>query len=461
MKSPKSDTRPRLDSNDRMMIGLIGLVVFIIFAALSNITIPIAACVGLVFFGLIQFYGLMPRTDEAAIANKKAKEVASANMFGEKAISEGLSDGMWIINPIGQIIYGNSAASNIWPDVKIGQRYNAHIRSTPIQKAIEQTLAGKNVDPLAHHMESPTDRHMQIYFKPLQPAQESNPKFRHALIVFHDETALLKSNIMRGDFLANASHELKTPIASLLGYIETLRGHAKNDPAAQEKFLGIMQEQAERMQRLINDLLSLRQIEQVEHLAPKDKVDLSKAIKQALDAVTPMAKKRDVSLKVPELKPIWVTGNSDELTQLCVNIIDNAIKMSPPKSVINLEAKDIPCWRPHHLSLANETGAKARTRLLVPPLDADCPYAALTISDDGPGFTKEHLPRIGERFYRVAGDRSSRDKGTGLGLAIVKHIILRHRAGLYVKTLNAADILPEDNARTGTSFTAFIPMALD
>jgi len=276
MKSPKSDTRPRLDSNDRMMIGLIGLVVFIIFAALSNITIPIAACVGLVFFGLIQFYGLMPRTDEAAIANKKAKEVASANMFGEKAISEGLSDGMWIINPIGQIIYGNSAASNIWPDVKIG----------------------------------------------------------------HDETALLKSNIMRGDFLANASHELKTPIASLLGYIETLRGHAKNDPAAQEKFLGIMQEQAERMQRLINDLLSLRQIEQVEHLAPKDKVDLSKAIKQALDAVTPMAKKRDVSLKVPELKPIWVTGNSDELTQLCVNIIDNAIKMSPPKSVINLEAKE-------------------------------------------------------------------------------------------------------------------------
>lgn len=477
LKGPSDADRvvpnPRLDSSDRAIITVLGLLVLVFMAAFANISILIALIGSLAFTVLVQIYGRLPRHDFQSDAERKANRVREANVFGERAIAESLPDGIWIINPTGQIIYANAAADKIWTKTTPGQRLTTLIRSTAVQRGVKDAQAGQSVAPISYHVDTPTDLHLQIFISPLQPAGEDDPRHRHALIVFRDETVLKKTTAMQGDFLANASHELKTPIASLLGYIETLRGHAKNDAKAREKFLVIMQEQAERMQRLISDLLSLRQIEQVEHIAPTRKADIAQAAQRALDAVSPLAAKRGVALHWTPHDPLYVIGNADELTQLCVNIIDNAVKMSPKGATIHIALDHVPQWRPQAFQLSKQAQPTARTRMIITPPVTERAYAVLRISDAGPGLSPDHLPRIGERFYRVAGDRNSREKGTGLGLAIVKHIVMRHRGGLHVKTQSAPEVgrlgdiatsAPRDDKatpaviKTGTEFTALIPL---
>lgn len=464
---------PRLDGADRVIIALIGLGVMLIMAAFTQTHFLIALGSALIFTVLVQLYGRLPRHEFVSHSERRRLGPTDDNIFGERAIAESLLDGIWIVNPIGRIIYANQTAKDIWGKIEIGQRMTTVTRAMVIQTVVNDALEGRFVDPVRYHSETPTDLHLLISASPIQPSGNDDTRYRHALVVFRDETTSEKAAVMQGDFLANASHELKTPIASLLGYIETLRGHAKDDPAAQDKFLGIMQEQAERMQRLISDLLSLRQIEQVEHIAPSGKADFAQAAQRAIDAISPLAHKRGVSLKALDLSPQWVIGHEDELVQLCINIIDNAVKMSPKGGTISVTLSRSDSWRPQSLSLRADDNERTQTRLIVAPPNTKRPYVVLHVIDEGPGFSKDHLPRIGERFYRVMGDRLSREKGTGLGLAIVKHIIMRHRGGLHVKTLSK----PKDDAfgmdidtnpafedaaiKTGTQFTAIIPAASD
>ena len=140
----------------------------------------------------------------------------------------------------------------------------------------------------------------------------------------------------RSDFLANASHELKTPVASLLGYIETLKGHAKNDEEAREKFLSIMHTQAERMQHLINDLLSLLKIEQIEHIVPNQAFDLSQSVETALETLSPLAFKRNIKINFPPSGTKFVKGDYDEIVQVIINLVHNAIKISKKNTHINI-----------------------------------------------------------------------------------------------------------------------------
>jgi len=268
-----------------------------------------------------------------------------------------------------------------------------------------------------------------------------------ALIFFYDITEYMLVDSQRADFLANASHELKTPIASLLGYIETLRGHAKDDPAAQDKFLGIMQSQAERMQRLINDLLSLRRIEQIEHIAPSETADLHLAAKAAIEAVEPLANKRKIKVSLKSKKKRLVIGDQDELIQLVLNLLDNAVKISIEGTKVNISIDYVERWSPGQAFSESGFSETAASRRIVAPTRTDTAYYVLKLRDNGPGFSREHLPRIGERFYRIAGDLSSKEKGTGLGLAIVKHISRRHRGGLLI----------ESGLGEGTEFTVLLP----
>ena len=272
-----------------------------------------------------------------------------------------------------------------------------------------------------------------------------------ALIFFYDVTEYMLAHSQRADFLANASHELKTPVASLLGYIETLRGHAKDDPEAQEKFLGIMQSQAERMQRLINDLLSLRRIEQVEHIAPHETADLYLAAKTAAEAVDPLAKKRGVNIKFSGAKNALVTGHQDELIQLILNLLDNAVKISNANTEVTISIEHTEQWRPGQAFSGTQFSDEASNRRIVSLVATDQPHYILRLRDQGPGFARDHLPRIGERFYRIAGDLSSKEKGTGLGLAIVKHITRRHRGGLLIQS----------GIGEGTEFTVLLTAAQD
>lgn len=240
-----------------------------------------------------------------------------------------------------------------------------------------------------------------------------------ALIVLHDTTALRRAERMRADFVANASHELKTPIAGLAGFIETLRGPAREDTAARERFLGIMAEQADRMRRLVDDLLMLSRIEQHEHARPAAAVDLGPALRSVLDLLQlkASARKVKIELDLPSDLPSAI-GDRDELIIVFQNLIDNAVKYSRPATVVLVQAR---------------------------PSGKD--RVAIAVKDEGDGIPAAHLPRLTERFYRVDTARSRQLGGTGLGLAIVKHIVNRHRGRLDIQSTPGK----------GSAFTVTLP----
>jgi two-component system phosphate regulon sensor histidine kinase PhoR len=269
---------------------------------------------------------------------------------------------------------------------------------------------------------------------------------RLALLTFHDETEVRRVERTRVDFLANASHELRTPLASLSGFIETLRGHAKDDAAAREKFLGIMQAQADRMARLIADLTSLSRIELDEHVPPRGVVDLGLLVGEAVEAAAPLGAQRQVKLdwRSCAVQPALVRGERDQIVQVVQNLLDNAIKYSPDGGSVRVEMQS------GLTDLGAAAGQEGVPRLsLVAPDSSQQTYAALRVSDLGPGIARQNLPRLSERFYRVDGQKAGARAGTGLGLAIVKHIMNRHRGGLVVASTEG----------DGSTFTAYFPMA--
>ena len=216
---------------------------------------------------------------------------------------------------------------------------------------------------------------------------------------------------MRADFVANASHELRTPLASLKGYVETLQGKAKDDAEARARFLKIMEEQAERMSRLVDDLLSLSRVEMREHLPPSDDVDLGPILREVAQALEPVATRAGITLNLAAGEgEMVVRGDADELTQVFQNLIHNAIKYS-------------------------DTGGKVEIVLRREPATSGRPPGLrVDVVDDGPGIPPQHLPRLTERFYRVNAAASRQKGGTGLGLAIVKHILNRHRGELVISS---------------------------
>jgi two-component system, OmpR family, phosphate regulon sensor histidine kinase PhoR len=234
----------------------------------------------------------------------------------------------------------------------------------------------------------------------------------------------------RADFVANASHELRTPLASLIGFIETLRGPAADDAPAQQRFLGIMAEQAERMNRLVDDLLSLSRIELTEHQPPIEPVALDELLPRMAAGFEPHVALRRITLQVdvaPDL-PL-VAGDEDQLAQVVQNLLDNAVKYGRDTGTVLLSAT-----RP-------QAGGNWPSR----------PGVLVTVRDDGPGIAREHLPRLTERFYRVDKGRSRTVGGTGLGLAIVKHIINRHRGQMLI----------ESDEGLGTTITLWLPAQVE
>ncbi|MGI9452922.1 MAG: ATP-binding protein [Geminicoccaceae bacterium] len=253
---------------------------------------------------------------------------------------------------------------------------------------------------------------------------------RAVLISLRELTEQVMIERMRADFVANVSHELRTPLTVLRGFIETLIGAAKDDPEAQARFLKTMEAEAERMSRLVNDLLSLSRIEQNEHIPPEDKVELEKAMGGVLDALKDYAIERRVKLvaDIPADLPS-VVGDVDQLTQLFTNLIDNAIKYGGEDNEVRVTAHDEKSMPPGAGPL---TGRAA---------------VVVNITDNGPGIAAEHVPRLTERFFRIDPALSRHLGSTGLGLAIVKHILRRHRGHLNI----------ESELGKGTTFTVYLP----
>jgi two-component system phosphate regulon sensor histidine kinase PhoR len=225
------------------------------------------------------------------------------------------------------------------------------------------------------------------------------------MMLFTDVTLSKESEKSRSAFVANVSHELRSPLTTLMGSIETLQGPAKNDEAARHKFLGLMEQEAARMKRIVDELLTLSKMEIQAHIAPQDKVDLASVLKRTSDVLENQAhrKKMTIKLDVPNSLP-KVRGDRDQLIQVFHNLVDNAIKYG-------LEHTDI------------TIGAKTNDKTI-----------ELFVKNIGSVIASEKLPRLTERFYRVDKGRSRDMGGTGLGLAIVKHIVNRHRGSLDIKS---------------------------
>jgi two-component system, OmpR family, phosphate regulon sensor histidine kinase PhoR len=270
----------------------------------------------------------------------------------------------------------------------------------------------------------PLDRWFEAFVIPVKLATGGDAQSDILLMTFNDLSPLRRVEEMRADFIANASHELRTPLAALLGFIETLQGTAKDDPAAREKFLAIMQGQATRMARLIDDLLSLSRIELNAHLQPNTAVDLAPIVRQVADGLQTLARDRDVEIKVvAPAEPLIVLGDRDELIRALENLVENALKYGAAGKRVDIML------------------SRAQTR-------AGTPEARVAVRDYGPGIAPEHLPRLTERFYRVDVADSRAQGGTGLGLALVKHVLNRHGGRLTI----------ESNMGAGAAFIMHLPL---
>ncbi len=241
----------------------------------------------------------------------------------------------------------------------------------------------------------------------------------HRLVHLVDRTGNRATERMRVDFVANASHELRTPLASLLGFIETLRDEAGEDPAVRERFLKVMNDEARRMQRLIDDLISLSRIEAEKYRAPDQAVDLSAMLSAVCDELASTNPNRAADIALDIDPAVTVIGDRAQVSQLLHNVVGNAMKYGRAGTPV-------------------EVRIRAGDRM-----------AELAVRDHGEGVAIDHLPRLTERFYRVDSGRSRALGGTGLGLAIVKHIVERHRGRLDIGSV----------VGDGTTVTVLLPLA--
>jgi two-component system phosphate regulon sensor histidine kinase PhoR len=324
----------------------------------------------------------------------------------EESIVERLPDPLIVLGPDRSVRRANAAAR-----VAFGSEMGAVLRHPELRGAIDRSLAAgaaaTHVAELRIPVPVPREVHATV-------AALDSPLTGGAgvLIVLSDRTRERAVERTRADFVANASHELRTPLASLMGFIDTLRGPAADDPPAQKRFLDIMADQAARMNRLIDDLLSLSRIELVEHQPPDEAVDL-------VDMTERMLASFEIRIKQRSLRVDWtppqdlpkVAGDEDQLEQVFQNLLDNALKYGREAGVVRV-------------GLARAQGPQWPGRAGV----------VLSVADDGPGIPRRHLPRLTERFYRVDTGRSRAVGGTGLGLAIVKHVVNRHRGHMLIES---------------------------
>jgi two-component system phosphate regulon sensor histidine kinase PhoR len=365
------------------------------------------------------------RTKPAPAARVTSSRVPFAVDPQLAAVIGALPEPALLVDGRGSILVGNDATIAALGPVRRGEPLSFTVRAPEVIEAVRAAGSGGGPRRVEFTERAPVERTFEAYVMPIAFAPGEGVRSVDAfLLTFHDRTAQRRVDKMRADFVANASHELRTPHASLSGFIETLQGPAKDDAAARERFLGIMVDQARRMSRLIDDLLSLSRVELNEHLRPQTVIDLVPIVGHVCDTLSPLAKERGVDLVLKnDAERLPIFGERDELIRLFENLVENALKYGARGKRVEV-------------TLARE-GMGAASE------------AVVTVRDFGPGIVAEHLPRLTERFYRVDAETSRAEGGTGLGLAIVKHILSRHRGRLAI----------DSEIGKGAAFAARIPLS--
>ena len=321
-----------------------------------------------------------------------------------------------------RVAHANAAAGRIFGRALEGRHYVTALRAPAVLDCIEPVILRQQDRAEGRFLTSEGAREAvwRITATPVPLAAS-----RGVLVAFEDATALQEAGQIRRDFVANVSHELRTPLTALLGFIETLRGAARDDAAARDRFLGIMEREAGRMNRLVRDLLSLSRVEAEERMRPTDPVDLAAVLRSVVLSLRPVADEAGVTMTLTGTEaPRIVPGDADQIAQVFTNLVENAVKYSGRGSTVAIT-----------LDLAGHD----------PALRAEA--VAVVVADDGEGIDPVHIPRLTERFYRVDSHRSREKGGTGLGLAIVKHIVNRHRGRLRI----------ESALGEGSRFTVVLP----
>ena len=405
-------------------------------------TLLVAACVA----GIGLWAAWRSRPDDRSAPDSRAAPPSQPGEARRSAFEDALEtlpDPLLIISAdepddlVGKrLTFANAAARTLLRIPREGALLLSAIRRPEVLEAVDESLFGGVNASVSFETGGAQDRFWRVWTAPLL---QREPR-RFCVLVMRDETDVRRNERMRADFLANASHELRTPLASLSGFIETLRGHAREDEKARDRFLGIMGVQAERMARLVDDLMSLSRIELNEHIRPDGRCDLGAAASDVADALALIAAERRVAvnLDLPPRGEALVVGDRDQILQVIQNLVDNALKYSPTGGAVRVSVatgQSLAAATASDPASPRLTGPDGgRLSLLTPDRADDTLFSVIRVTDDGPGMQRQHLPRLAERFYRVEGQKSGERSGTGLGLAIVKHIINRHRGGLWVES---------------------------
>ena len=345
------------------------------------------------------------------------------------SLADALPFPILVVSQSQRVVHANAGAEALLGTGLTDRALVTVLRQPQLGEAVEAVLAGEPRQQVRFRLGAAgREGLVQVTVAPLaKPLPQ--PLTEEAVVVlgFEDLTALENAEAMRRDFVANVSHELRTPLTALIGFVETLRGAAKDDPVARDRFLAIMEREAGRMNRLVGDLLSLSRVEAEERRRPTTAVDLGAVLRGAMQALAPLAEARNVALlRDGPTEGLKIPADPDQLTQVFTNLIENAIKYG---------------------------GSGGEVRITVERLDYEPVLRGgalrVVVADRGEGIETIHLPRLTERFYRIDTHRSREQGGTGLGLAIVKHIVARHRGRLKV----------ESEKGQGSRFMVILPVA--
>jgi two-component system phosphate regulon sensor histidine kinase PhoR len=398
---------------------LVAAVVFAALAFAGMLPVPYAVA----GFALVTaaIFAFRTGTDDDRRAQPVAIAASGDGLL--RALVAGLPDPVIALDRDGRVLALNDRARALAPALRQGEPVAFALRMPELIEAIGRAAVEGEEKRVVYYERVPHERWFETIVMPVKREPlAAVPDL--VLMTFHDLTPLRRVEEMRADFVANASHELRTPLAALLGFIETLQGSAREDAKARERFLGIMQEQARRMARLIDDLLSLSRIELNAHRRPDTPVDMVPIVRQVVDGLQTLARDRGVTVNIEAAGPVMVLGDHDELVRIFENLVENALKYGAAGKRVDIKLKLAPSFDGH-----NE--------------------GQVSVRDYGPGIAPEHLPRLTERFYRVDVTESRAQGGTGLGLALVKHILNRHRGRLTIDSEPGA----------GATFTIHLPTA--
>lgn len=343
---------------------------------------------------------------------------------------DAIQDSVLIIDSEQRLLFANKTARERFNARTIYSRIEFYLRDPEILNNISQSI--KTIEPKEFILEThfPETRFDTISISPFMT--DNTSKF---IITIRDETDIRNAQKNRSEFLANAGHELRTPLASIVGFLETISETAKDDEKARNKFIGIMKKQADRMIRLVNDILALSRIELDEHLPPSGNFDIKEITNFSINSLEPIISANDNKIICDfNEENLCVKGDKEQVQQVITNLIDNAVKYGAAKTNIkiiikqNLKAEEAS-------KIANQSWKSSSYSSLCIPLEpVGKLYTIFRIENEGLGIEKQYMARLSERFYRIDNNIQGKS-GTGLGLAIVKHIIMRHKGGFHVESI--------------------------